>query len=128
MSKFPDGRRHANASSCPFGDHAGSTTYPISGIAIFSTFDPSEFIWYSTGSPPRSLTNMICAPVFGVHTGEVLTPRVNDNFEMCPPSVSETKIPGSPCELDINAIFDPSGDHAGEVFVPRNRGKLIIRL
>src|ERR1700722_13408165 len=99
----------------------------MSGMSNFCTSVPSEFARYKTGSPARSLTNTICLPVFGLNAGEVLTPAANVTFFIDPPVESLMKISGSPPWLDINAIWLPSGDQAGELFDPRYRGNEINR-
>ncbi len=39
------------------------------------------------------------------------------------PEESATNNSGLPFMLDMNMSCDPSGDHAGEEFVPRKRGQ-----
>src|SRR5712675_3263379 len=77
--------------------------------------------------PPRSLTKATCWPVFGFQVGEVLAPAEKVmRLGRCP-EVSVTNSSGVPFMLDMNMSCDPSGDHAGEEFVPRNLGHEIKR-
>ena len=73
--------------------------------------------------PPRSLTNATCCPVLGFHEGEVFAPLENVRRFGRPPEASVVTSSGLPYMLDMNMICDPSGDHAGEAFVPANRGQ-----
>src|SRR5579864_6346216 len=123
MSKFPSGRRQLNATIWPFGDHAGSMRYPLSGKSSSVVLVPSAFIMYSLGMPPRSLTNMTLWPVLGFHVGEVLAPAAKVTRLGRPPFASTTNSSGFPSIEDENIICVPSGDHAGALLEPRKRGK-----
>src|SRR3984957_7894011 len=78
--------------------------------------------------PPRSLTYTTVAPVFGFQLGDVLAPLAKVSRLGEPPLASETKISGLPSIDDSNMSFEPSGDQAGELFVPLNRGKVMTLL
>src|SRR2546423_15650172 len=80
---------------------------------------------YSLGIPPRSLTYTTDAPVLGFHEGEVLAPLANVRRLGVPPLESVTKISGLPSMDEENISLEPSGDHAGELLVPRKRGKVM---
>src|SRR5713226_4151703 len=73
--------------------------------------------------PPRSLTKATCWPVLGFQVGEVLAPAEKVMRLGCAPAPSVTNNSGLPSMLDMNMSCEPSGDHAGEEFVPRNRGQ-----
>src|SRR4029077_7501 len=95
----------------------------MSGRSSFVVLVPSEFIRKSCGYPSRSLTNAMVCPVFGFHVGEILAPFAIVKRFGRPPLMSETKSSGFPSIEEEKRICVPSGDHAGVLFVPRNRGK-----
>src|ERR1019366_9396045 len=95
----------------------------MSGKSTFVWLDPSMFMMYSRGIPPRSLTNATCCPVFGFHDGEVFAALEYVRRLGCAPEASVMTNSGLPYMLDMNISCDPSGDHAGEEFVPWKRGQ-----
>src|SRR6267154_1320076 len=73
--------------------------------------------------PPRSLTNTTLWPVLGFQVGEVLAAAEKVTRFGRPPFESTTKSSGFPSMDEENMICVPSGDHAGALLEPRNRGK-----
>src|SRR5258708_12988924 len=78
----------------------------------------------SLGMPPRSLTKTTLWPVLGFHAGEVLAPFANVSRLGVLPFASVTKSSGLPSIDDEKMRREPSGDQAGELLVPRKRGKV----
>src|ERR1700720_3642190 len=74
--------------------------------------------------PPRSLTKTTLCPVLGFHAGEVLAPFANVSLLGVLPFASVTKSSGLPSIDDEKIRCEPSGDQAGELLVPRKRGKV----
>src|SRR5271154_78236 len=68
---------------------------------------------------------MIDCPVFGFHAGDVLTAFEKVSRLGWPPLPSVTYSSGLPCMDDEKISCEPSGDHAGELFVPLKRGNEI---
>src|ERR1700687_2692023 len=77
----------------------------------------------SLGMPPRSLTKTTVWPVLGFQAGEVLAPLAKVRRLGWPPLESVTKSSALHSIEDEKMICEPSGDQAGELLVPRNRGK-----
>src|ERR1700728_1847072 len=73
--------------------------------------------------PPRSLTKATCWPVFGFQEGDVFAPLEYVRRLGRAPEASEMNSSGLPSMLDMNISCDPSGDQAGEEFVPLKRGQ-----
>src|SRR5258707_14887474 len=72
---------------------------------------------------PRSLTNTTLWPVLGFQVGDVLA-EVEKVTRLGRLSLaSTTKSSGLPSMEEENIICEPSGDHAGALLEPRNRGK-----
>ena len=95
----------------------------MSGRFTLAWLDPSEFMVYSCGIPPRSLTNATCWPVFGFQDGDVFAPFEYVSRLGREPDASERNSSGLPSMLDMNMSCEPSGDQDGEELVPLKRGQ-----
>src|SRR5262245_59504402 len=113
--------QRTNASDCPSGESAGepSPITPSGGEVRRRTLPSASRIENSVDLPDSSAAEakMICAPS-GVQASQLVaenaSKRTSRNGRSSPPAAGITMISPllAPCLL-TNAIWSPSGDHAG---------------